>query len=229
MKRFSQDFKNNLSQAISKAEEKTLCEIIPIITKKSHHYPLPESILIIFFSVIFILIYQFLLTYYFNQNEFIFFDSHENEIFLFKFLNYQILAGFCGALFGFLLSYIPQIERCLISKKEMQLMVESNAYRAFFEHKLHLTKNHSAMLIYFSLFERKIVILTDESLSKTIPAKLWDDLLLSTQEQVKEIGLEKALIELLEQSSNVLAHYFPRNDPKQNSENEHEDQVIFQN
>lgn len=175
---------------IAEAESKTRSEIVPMIVHHSDIYPAAH------FRAAIIVSFLFSLALYFSPLMII------NPIY---FLWIQIP----GLYLGYYLGQFPAITRLLITKGEIEQEVTQKAYEAFFNHNLHITKDHTGVLILVSMMERKIKIITDNGIAKKVDQKIWDQIVFQFSEKMYEGQFVEGLKNCVEATSNVLQTYFP--------------------
>lgn len=193
----SKEEQNHIRDLIAKAETKSHTEVVPMIVSASDSYPAAS------FRCAIIISFLFSLALYFSPLSII------NPIY---FLWIQIP----GLVLGFFLGQIPVFQRMLITKKEMEFETRQRAYEAFFEHGVHLTKKNNGVLIFISLLERKIRIVTDKTVKDKIEQKVWDEIIVQFADRVHKDNLAEALKQTIEATANVLEYYFPNQGEKSN-------------
>lgn len=80
-----------------------------------------------------------------------------------------------GLLFGaarLLLRRWPSLRRAFVLQSHMDAEVHEAAESAFVRHGLHRTRDASGVLLYVSIFERKVVVLVDSGLRQQLPQEL---------------------------------------------------------
>lgn len=196
-----------IKNLIKEAESKTQSEIVPMIVHHSDIYPAAH------FRAAIIVSFLFSLGLYFSPLTII------NPIY---FLWIQIP----GLFLGYFLGQFPTVTRLLITKQEIEQEVTQKAFEAFFHHNLHLTKNHTGVLILVSLMERKIKIITDNGIAKKVDQKIWDQIVFQFAEKIKEGQVAEGLKNCIEATSTVLQTYFPATAEK--TSNELKDDLIIE-
>ena len=196
-----------IKELIMDAEKKSDSEMVPMIVLRSDNYPAAH------FRAAIIVSFLFSLGLYFSPLSII------NRIY---FLWIQIP----GLLLGYVLANIPFIARLLITKQEVEFEVTQRAIEAFFEHNLHTTEQHNGVLIFISMLERKIKIITDVGVKKKIEQKIWDEIISDFTNEVKKNNFTEALKSTIIATSNVLENYFPATG--QTKKNELRDDIIIE-
>lgn len=196
-----------IKELIAEAEQKSDSEMVPMIVSRSDNYPAAH------FRAAVILSFIFSLGLYFSPLSII------NPI-------YFLWIQLPGLLLGYYLANIPMITRLLITKQEIEYEVTQRAIEAFFEHNLHTTEQHNGVLIFISILEKKIKIITDVGVRQKVDQKIWDEIIFSFTEKVKEGEFAEALKSTIAATSDVLENYFPSNGkPKKN---ELKNDIIFE-
>ncbi|MEA9358236.1 TPM domain-containing protein [Bacteriovorax sp. PP10] len=187
-----------IKELITEAEQKSDSEMVPMIVSRSDNYPAAH------FRAAIIVSFLFSLGLYFSPLSII------NPI-------YFLWIQLPGLILGYYLANIPSITRLLITKQEVEYEVTQRAIEAFFEHNLHTTEQHNGVLIFISILEKKIKIITDVGVRKKVDQKIWDEIIYSFTEKVKEGEFVEALKSTIAATSTVLENYFPATGkPKKN-------------
>jgi len=190
--------KELINEMITEAEKKSDSELVPMIVSRSDNYPAAH------FRCAIIVSFLFSLGLYFSPLSII------NPIY---FLWIQIP----GLILGYYLANMTSITRLLITKEEIEYEVTQRAIEAFFEHNLHTTEQHNGVLIFISLLEKKIKIITDVGVKKKVDQKIWDEIIFDFTEKMKEGHFVEALKSTIMATSDILENYFPSSGkPKKN-------------
>lgn len=179
-----------IKNLIQEAEKKTQSELIPMIVHHSDMYPAAH------FRAAIIVSFLFSLALYYSPLSII------NPI-------YFLWIQLPGLYVGYFLGHIPFIKRLLITKSEIEEEVTQKGYEAFYNHNLHLTHNHSGVLLLISVMERKIKIITDVGIAKKVEQKVWDEIMNQFTQKIKEEKFIDGLKDCIQAVSTVLENYFP--------------------
>lgn len=196
-----------IKELIEEAEKKSDSEMVPMIVSRSDNYPAAH------FRSAIIISFLFSLGLYFSPLSII------NPIY---FLWIQVP----GLLLGYYLANIPAITRLLITKQEVEYEVTQRAIEAFFEHNLHTTEQHNGVLIFISLLEKKIKIITDIGVKKKVDQKIWDEIIFQFTEKVHKGEFVEALKNTIMATSDILENYFPASGKQK--KNELRDDIIIE-
>jgi putative membrane protein len=200
--------KKEIKALITTAEKNSNSELIPMIVQKSDLYPAAQ------FRAAIIVSFLFSILLYLSPFSII------NPIW---FIWIQVP----GLLIGYFLGTIPSLTRLLISKQEIEYEVTQRAIEAFFENNLQKTEKHNGVLIFISLMERKIKIITDHGVKEKIDQKIWDEIIHDFTDGVKNGEFIAALKNTIVSTSNVLENYFPA-DYKTERKNEIKNDLIIE-
>ncbi len=196
-----------IRELIKNAETKSDSEMVPMIVFRSDNYPAAH------FRAAIIVSFLFSLGLYFSPLSII------NPIY---FLWIQIP----GLLLGYYLANIPFITRMMITKQEIEYEVTQRAIEAFFEHNLHTTEQHNGVLIFISILEKKIKIITDTAVKQKIDQKIWDEIIFDFTEKVNKGEFVEALKNTISATSDILENYFPASGKQK--KNELRDDIIIE-
>jgi putative membrane protein len=119
-------------------------------------------------------------------------------------------------LLAYALAGSPGLGRALISRRAAERAVQARALQLFAERGLHGTRGRTALLIFVSELEHRVVLLGDRSLNDELGQQGWDaqvELLLG---HIKAGHARQGLLEVLEQLAPRLAKLSPRLDDDQN-------------
>jgi putative membrane protein len=190
-KYFTAEEQEKIHQAVAAAERRTSGEIVPMIVGASNHYAEVSVTGLIVGLVI---------------------GSAAALIWgnPWGFTSAELAWPLCGAALGLLLSHIPAIKRCLIPKRRMAEAVHMRSLAAFTAHGLHYTKNHTGILIFASLFERRVVVLADRGIHEKVQDGTWDEIVRIVTAGLKSNDGCAAFCAAIEECRKILAGHFPR-------------------
>ncbi|AUN98289.1 hypothetical protein DOM21_09755 [Bacteriovorax stolpii] len=191
--------KEQIKKLITEAERKSHSELVPMIVSTSDNYPAAH------WRAAIIVSFLFSLGLYFSPLSII------NPIY---FLWIQVP----GLFIGYWMGNIPFVTRLLITKEEIEFEVTQRAIEAFYEHNLHVTDKHNGVLIFISLLERKIKIITDVGVKEKVDQKIWDEITSEFIEKVKEGNFVEALKNTINATSDILENYFPKSEGTKKNE-----------
>ena len=154
---FNEQFRTRLYNTIKEIENQSVAEVVVIIRSSSSFY---RDIALWSGFVLQVIITMFML---FSP---IVFDPYV--------ISFTSLLSF---LIGFLLvSVINPIKRLLVPTKQKNSAVELYARALFQKGKIYYTKRHTGLLIFVSLFERKVFFVPDIGVITAIPEHLLKEI-----------------------------------------------------
>lgn len=104
---------------------------------------------------------------------------------------------------------VPALKRPFISTLRLREAVKERAVRAFYEKGLYRTKDETGILIFISLFERKVWILGDRGINERIPVDTWQNLVAILTKGIREGHSCDSLCLVIELCGNELSRHFP--------------------
>jgi len=118
----------------------------------------------------------------------------------------QVLVG-AGTfwLFGW-----PPLGRLLVSEAAATQAVRARAFQLFAERGLHGTRGRTALLIFVSELEHRVVLLGDHSIDAELGQSGWDEQVQHLVRRIRENQLKQGLLEVLQQLAPRLAAVAPR-------------------
>jgi putative membrane protein len=111
---------------------------------------------------------------------------------------------------GFVLAGWPPLLRLLISEGVAQQAAQARAYRLFAERGLHGTRGRTALLVFVSELEHRVVLLGDRSIDALLGQAGWDGYVAGLVRRIRAGQAREGLLELLDQLEPQLAAVAPR-------------------
>ena len=192
---FTESDLQEIEQEVASIERVTSGEIVPVVANRSSKYRTAEIIASIVFGYVFVFI----------MSEICKVVYWSSSISLFQF----VILDFIGILLAFLLFRMSFLKGLIISKKDMDHKVHDAAFTAFYQQGVHKTKDKTGILIYISLFERKVVVIADEGINSKVKASVWDCVVNKIVQGIKDEHLKKGIIDGIESCRELLKTHFP--------------------
>ena len=111
---------------------------------------------------------------------------------------------------GFAISGISWLQRRLISARAATQGVHARAFRLFAERGLQGTRGRTALLIFVSELERRVVVLGDRTLHDAVGQPGWEAHVASLVRHIRAGQARVGLLEVLERLTPQLAAVAPR-------------------
>jgi putative membrane protein len=110
-----------------------------------------------------------------------------------------------GAALGWLLAMaMPSFERELVGAEAMRQRVHNRAAAAFVSEEVFRTRGRTGVLIFLSLFERRVEILCDEGIRAKVPAASWKGIARRLAAGMREGRAGAALVEAVGECGRLL-------------------------
>lgn len=151
--------RETVKRAVEKAESGLTAEIVPCVFESSDAYP--ETVWAGAASAMALA----------SGTLFLLDVFHPLWLPLSRLIPWVPAAGLAGAALG---RWCGPLRRLLIGADAMTAAVERRAKEVFFDRGVARTKGRDGVLIYASLFERRVVVLADETVHAKAPAGSWD-------------------------------------------------------
>jgi len=203
MKLLTEEDKKAISEAVQKAEATTSGEIVFAVSEASaryHHELLQASIVGMAAAAA---IYLALPV------------EHTIGILLWT----QLVAF---ALFFAILPHLPP-RRWIIPKREMDVRVYEAAFLEFYSSGLYRTREANGVLIYLSVFEKRVVVIGDRGIHSKMGTQHWDAVRDRIIEGIKQGRARDGICAAIQGCGEALAKHFPH---QADDVNELFDQVI---
>lgn len=197
---------SSIQNAVAEAEKHSACEIVPLVVFASDPY-----IDAVWRCAITICLL--------STSLFLYLLPHAEIIWI---IAAQIFSLVCGMALGW---WIPYLHRFFLHKSRTAVEVHQRAVQAFFEHRVHRTKQRTGILIFVSLFERRAEILCDEGIAALVPQATWKELVDRLSQGAKHKELAPALCEAIRSAGSLVARHFPH---EEGDTNELGDSVIVE-
>ena len=104
---------------------------------------------------------------------------------------------------------VPSFKRLFVSKREIDEEVEEAAITSFFRHGLYRTRDANGVLLFLSVFERKIWLLADKGIHEKVPANQWDDLVASITGGIQKGQGADSICAAIREIGDLLSTHFP--------------------
>jgi putative membrane protein len=139
---------------------------------------------------------------------------------------WQSLAVVLGFVAGSVLaSYVHPVRRLFVSRKEMNEEASRGANLVFMANDLHSTTHRAGILIYLSLFERRVIVLPDAALLGVVGMDLAEEVCATVREHLRAGRREEALVSAVKIIGERLAEKFP--EQRDNADNEIPNHLIL--
>jgi putative membrane protein len=168
---FSEGEKKAISAAVAEAEASTSGEIVPVVATACGRYDRAEDIVGLL-SGLLVLAAGWLFCPYVHPDACWGSGALLSSTGLIPAL-VCVLAGFIAG--SALATRIPALRLPFIPAREMDEEVQRAAWAAFAEFRLRRTRDSTGILIFASLYERRVVVIADDGVAKRTGQGTWED------------------------------------------------------
>ena len=187
---FSKTERETIKQAVLGVERNTSGEIAVMVVEASDQYRDAEILGSVLLSGLFALVASLLL----------------NHITIWFYIPAAFVLFFpCWYLF----KKLPHLKLALVREQDAVQEVKEKAIHAFYERGLHRTKLETGILIFISLFERKVWILGDRGINEKIDPEFWGSLVTELTKGIRDGKALDALCSVIGKCGAELAKQFP--------------------
>jgi len=187
---------NRIIESVKNAEKKTSGEIVPMIVSTSYDYPIADIAGASLFSLPLALIGAHFIGPLFavgTQNVWVF-------------LGFEIILFF---LFYVIVKNVLFLKRMFISDNQILEEVREAAVINFYKHGLHRTCGETGIIIFISLFEKKVWVLGDRGINEKIGEGSWEEIASGIASGIKNKRQTDAICEAIDQVGSILQKHFP--------------------
>jgi len=104
---------------------------------------------------------------------------------------------------------VPVLKRCFIRGKEMEAEVHEAAHIQFFHKGLYRTREEIGVLIYISVFERRVWVLGDRGINAAIPEAHWNGAVATIVQSIKGARPAEGICQAVGEVGRILQDKFP--------------------
>lgn len=207
----SKDDQETIISAVKNAESITSGEIVPMIVAQSSHYPAAIFLSTFTYALTFSSIFTIILMIYERTAIPIlnFFDRHFYHQ-LASFFIFLVLFLILIPIFLIIVKNVPFLKKFFLTKKEIAEQVQETAYTAFKIHGLDKTKKRNGLLIFISLFEKRVTLIADTGISQHVPQSEWKKITDKLAQNIKNGKLVSGICEAIEACGKILSQHFPK-------------------
>ena len=181
--------RDKVSQVVLEAEKHTTGEIVPMIVAQSDDYSGARWRLAVAGAL-----FAGFLAYFFIGD----YDAV-----------WILYAQIPGLYIGYALGNVGVILRPFMLEDKISEEVNQRALQAFYKHRLHHTKDRTAILIMVSLLERRVEILADAGINEKVSKDTWQGIVSDMIACIKTNDLSEGICVAVRECGDILAKDFP--------------------
>jgi putative membrane protein len=188
--------REKIIETVREVEKETAGEIVPMVVSRSGSYPMADVI----GAMVFALPVSLILSYFIggwlwigNQNMWLF----------------SGILTICFFAFHQACKHLPWLKRMFISQKEIEEEVQEAATISFFREGLYQTRDRTGILIFISVFERRVWILGDQGINSKVSNDEWDKIIRMITDGIKQKNQADAICQAVKETGQLLKTHFP--------------------
>ena len=185
-----------VTEAVRKAEKKTSGEIVPMIVSASDRYPLAVISGAVFLSFPLSLLTTRLI------GSAIWVGPNNMWLFLACFFTLYVPMYY-------LVDNLDWLKRKFLIQYRVEEEVENAAIQSFFTKELYRTKDQNGILLYISVFERRVWILGDSGINEKIPQQRWQKIVEMVVTGIKNGQSCEVICGAITEIGDILEEHFP--------------------
>jgi putative membrane protein len=195
----SEQDKHAVQACVAEVEKNTSGEIVPMIVSSSYHYPMSDMIGGLIFSLL--VAVGVTLAYSIRKS---WGGVAAMDLWLFP-------AVFAVAFLVFheLVKRISGLKRIFITKAEIAEEVEEAALTSFYRNGLNDTRDHTGILIFISVFERKAYVLADEGINAKVDKAVWQQVIDLVVDGIKQHRQAEGICRAVRRCGELIHEHFP--------------------
>jgi putative membrane protein len=195
--------RETIRDTVALTEKRTSGEIVPMVVSSSYHYPmaavLGAAALSFPLAVVLTVVVGGLL-----------WIGHQN---MWLFIG---LFSVLFIVFHALIDRVPALKRLFVSRREIDEEVEEAAVTAFFREGLYRTRDETGVLIFISVFERKVWVLADRGIDARVGTDAWSWIVEHIVTGIRQKRQTAAICEAVVMAGDLLESHFPIKDDDTN-------------
>jgi putative membrane protein len=112
-----------------------------------------------------------------------------------------------GGAIGYLLSLLPPVRRALAGEPTLDARARRRAAAAFLDQEVFRTRHRTGILLFISLFERRVVLLADAGIHQSVQDGAWEEITRKLARGIRERRTGPALVEAIGACGELLANH----------------------
>jgi len=120
---------------------------------------------------------------------------------------WMVMPPAAGAALGYLAAHLGPLRRLLAGPHSLERRVEQRAAAAFLEQEVFRTRDRTGILLFLSLFERRVVVLGDSGIHARVGPGEWDGVVHHVVSGLKSGDPEAALVAAIRECGEILARH----------------------
>ncbi|MEW6354903.1 MAG: hypothetical protein AB1696_01140 [Planctomycetota bacterium] len=199
---FSDEDKQNISEAVAEAEKKTSGEIVPVVATMSGRYDRAEDIFGLLLALAAVAVFGLIFRLPTLPGDW----GQPIAVSVWHTLVLFFITFVAGAA---LATYVPILARPFVGRRELNEEVMRSARLAFTEFRVRGTKGGTGILIYVSLFERRAAVIGDDPIAGKLDQKQWNEVKDLVIAGLKKGKPTEGICNAIKRCGELLSEHFP--------------------
>jgi putative membrane protein len=120
---------------------------------------------------------------------------------------WMVVPPAAGAALGYLAAHLGPLRRFLAGPHAMEERVRQRAAAAFLEQEVFKTRDRTGILLFLSLFERRVMVLGDSGIHQKVEAGEWDTVVRHVVSGLRQGNPTAALVAAIAECGEILARH----------------------
>ncbi len=120
---------------------------------------------------------------------------------------WMVVPPAAGAALGYLAAHLGPLRRFLTGPHAMEARVRQRAAAAFLEQEVFKTRDRTGILLFLSLFERRVVVLGDSGIHQKVEPGDWDTVVRHVVTGLRRGNPTAALVAAIAECGEILARH----------------------
>ena len=203
-KLFTEEDRKAISAAVAAAEKKTSAEIVPVVATTSDSYERAEDL--VGLAVALVAVASTWTQFQSLRPS----SDWDGDPELAVHLPFVLAIFAAGWMAGVLVAKgIPWLKRLAVSRRKMTARVLIAAHHAFDALHVQKTEGGTGVVLYVSLFERRVCVWADRAVSAKIPETEWKETCEILTRALKDGKPREGFVQAIQKCGEVLAKPFP--------------------
>jgi putative membrane protein len=118
-----------------------------------------------------------------------------------------VLPALLGGAAGYLLALLPPVRRWMVGEPLLDARARRRAAAAFLEAEVFGTRERTGILLFVSLFERRVVLLADSGIHQKVEEKAWEEITQRLARGIREGRPGPAMVEAIRACGELLERH----------------------
>ncbi len=162
----SDDERKQIVQSVKEVEKITSGEIVPMVVSSSYHYPVSNIIGGLVLSLLIAVIATTVISI----------RKMWGGLTIFDMWLFPAIFGLSFLILHEIIKRLPYLKRLFITASEIKEEVEEAALTSFYRKELGNTRDKTGILIFISVFERKVWVLADKGINEKVETSVWQEI-----------------------------------------------------